>query len=1314
MKTSNRRNKKNRFNTKIDSPEIETVDQSDSHNLNDGDDSVSSGEEDEDRILFKTKIGENEEGDDTDGDNDDEDDEDDDEEDDADEQDEDEDEAEAEEGEDDEEDIDIAISKADSRKKKISTIMQRRHYLSNLVNITTFEQLQLEIRKSFQEVQTTIAAHKRQLVIFKTLIDRAIKLHFESHFNTFFCHLLLKVLPIKKNIKAADKVVKFVSSLFESVNPTNINKAGDNDKTQHEMEEYEDFYSKFVEQVLKFLIKGLDSANNTVRYRVCQLLSHIISNCGGMDEDLYELISDELSTRIYDKDASVRMKAVTALSCFQNDDGTSLSLSGKRLRFIMQNDLNSEVRRACMKNIEKNRFTEPFIIERARDIDTINRRILFSKVLPSYNKFTDISSANRNKLLEWGLRDRDENVRKAASNWLTTTWMHDSNNDVVEFLDRLNVTENEIADTAVRVLVDKNPEIIDNLKLDKDFFENLTPSLALLLRVVYQYCQDNNKSDFIESMFLEAAEFASLFEKYFDLRTENFMKISNNREELERNPELANTLDIIDPDEYNYIIMQLLKIAVDYDYSDEYGRSKMYSILRSTLSNNTVAEPLLPLLMECLRKLAINERDFCQMTVEIINDLKDSEYERVMELKREEQKRKELAALEEASRNKRKRRHASSLDKDDEYEVDDEVAKINAKVKSLLQDNGDINSEDSDEEEYHSAMNDMSRQSIIEANKSRQEEIDQVSVLSPEILTDCLTITKCMLQLVFAPLKENMLLISLLDNFIVPCVNERSEVEVRELALTCHGLCGLLDKEVAVSTMVVAGIFVTRSDYESFVVTGLKVIGDLLTIHGISILQSDHQVSIDTMAVAKVFYRTLKDERKPEAQSVVAVTLFKLFLCGVIKDDELFETTLLTYFNPKVNKNQALKDCLTFCIPTYAFSRKDHQELIANIVYDTIDRLFKDWNEITRLNQELEVKQPITSNFIVESLLYWTDPYNLAMSSEEEMESSSVHLDVGIQFMKLLRNYDCNNKIHRTQYKAILRALSKLTFTSKADIIKLRKFRACFDDEQLCQGDIDEVLNSDVNCKNSFLKCHTYIQECLKEAEEAERERLEKEENFNRSLVKDEELEKAKFQENNETEKEDGAKATDLNNESENDSIIHSDMIVDDNEEQEKDKDIKELQRPDSKKDDISSGDSIDIIQEVSLDEKQKKKFTKKRKKVVQIKKEQDSSKRSLEYPIKQEKIEHQLHSKLSKTAKTSKISKTSKNSKSRALVGNVEEDRIHKPQHTRKNPKANNKKKNKPLSANNHVTEVEDLEILEDVGNSTSEVILLDSSDSE
>lgn len=995
----------------------------------------------------------------------------------------------------DDEDIDNAIQK--SEKKKKLTKAERDRQLNKLSTINTPEELEDAMRRVFQEVQTTVAVHKRQLIILKTVMQRAVTMNLLSQFTTCFCHMLTKIIPIKYTIKAADKVVKFVASFVQSVNPANVIADDENAVGSQDPDISEDTFLQFSNTLLLFLRRGLDAKDKNVRYRCCQLLAYIIGECDNMDDELYKRLTSDLITRIFDKDKAVRVKAVQALACFQHSDGGALSAAGKNIRFVMQNDPSPEVRRVCLKNIEKNDYTEPFIVERARDEDRVTRRLLYARVLPAFNHITDIKTANRNRLLELGLKDRDESVRKAATNWLVSSWMHDLNNNIADFLFHLDVIESEIAPLAVEKFLEKRPELLSAMYFKKEFFDELTPQLALWFYTGFKYCLDNNKPDIIDSIFPEAAEFANLLEKYFRLRSENILKISENSEAIAEDRDLAERLGIIDPDEYNYIILQLLKIAVDYDYSDEFGRNKMFQVLRATLSSNSVTEPILPVLMECLRKLAINERDFCQMTIEIINDLKDSEYERVLEAKREEKKRKllqEAKEAKEAKRNKRKRRYGGEvdlIDVTDSSDTDDEEAlsQFNKRVEKLIirEENGEDDSDS--EDEYHSAVNDMSRQSAIEANKSRQEEINQVAELPALVIHDCLTIAKCMLQLVFLPLKENMALISLLDNLITPCINTRSEIENRSLALICQGLCGILDKDVATSTMVIAAIFATRSENEFLIITGLQVIGDLLSIHRVSILQNDSDRSIDSMAVAKIFYRALKDDKMPEVQLTTAITLFKLLLAGVIKDYDLLELTLLTYFNPNVNKNLPLKQCLSFCIPAYAFSHKEHQEMMAGIVSDTIERSMKVWNRIAHANVELELKTPITPTFIIDSLIDWTDATNLAIITREEMESISIHVDVGIQFMKLLRNYDYTNEIHKKFYKPILKGLSKLTFTPKVDIIKLRKFSQCFDDESLFNGDLDTVLDSDAICKRSFLKCHKYVQECLKLAEKLEEEK---------------------------------------------------------------------------------------------------------------------------------------------------------------------------------------------------------------------------------
>lgn len=68
--------------------------------------------------------------------------------------------------------------------------------------------------------------------------------------------------------------------------------------------------------------------------------------------------------------------------------------------------LDSEVRRVVLFNLDKTDETIPYILERARDIDGINRRVVFLKPMAEIDDFRTLTLQQRNDLLKWGLNDR--------------------------------------------------------------------------------------------------------------------------------------------------------------------------------------------------------------------------------------------------------------------------------------------------------------------------------------------------------------------------------------------------------------------------------------------------------------------------------------------------------------------------------------------------------------------------------------------------------------------------------------------------------------------------------------------------------------------------------------------------------------------------------------------------------------------------------------------------------------------------------------------------------------------------------------------
>lgn len=159
-------------------------------------------------------------------------------------------------------------------------------------------------------------------------------------------------------------------------------------------------------------------------------------------DDLFEELRDGLGKRTRDRESSVRVQAVIALARFQSSDDEAGIRITKALIELLQHDPSaypppkhintSEVRRAVLFNLEQTRQTILFIIERARDVDAINRRCIYSRSMNEIGDFRILSIGNRERILRWGLRDRDPNTKKAAVRMFAHKWVEQANNNVLE------------------------------------------------------------------------------------------------------------------------------------------------------------------------------------------------------------------------------------------------------------------------------------------------------------------------------------------------------------------------------------------------------------------------------------------------------------------------------------------------------------------------------------------------------------------------------------------------------------------------------------------------------------------------------------------------------------------------------------------------------------------------------------------------------------------------------------------------------------------------------------------------------------------
>ena len=75
--------------------------------------------------------------------------------------------------------------------------------------------------------------------------------------------------------------------------------------------------------------------------------------------------------------------------------------------------------------------------------------------------------------------------------------------------------------------------------------------------------------------------------------------------------------------ELEFIVEQLIQIALVMDFGDEIGRRKMFGLLRSILVLPELPEGLTEGVIEIIRKITTSERDFSQIIMEIVYDLHD-------------------------------------------------------------------------------------------------------------------------------------------------------------------------------------------------------------------------------------------------------------------------------------------------------------------------------------------------------------------------------------------------------------------------------------------------------------------------------------------------------------------------------------------------------------------------------------------------------------------------------------------------------------------------------------------------------------------
>ncbi|KAK0646381.1 nuclear condensing complex subunit [Cercophora newfieldiana] len=908
--------------------------------------------------------------------------------------------------------------------------------------------LRTQVSSVFREAQRTTASHRKLAVTLRkaqeaccyepTSAKKSAAADFEEDdFNTEFLRCVLRVMPVKKSEGVGEKAIRFIGLFLRHAVDKDNEVLGEADQDASTMPETPT--TRLTAHLIENVLPLMTAKDKFVRYRSTQLISHIINSLDAIDDDLFQKLRQGLLKRIRDKEAMVRVQAVLGLGRLAGNeaeakedsddsdyDGAAVSLLEKLLE-VLQNDPSADVRRSLLVNLPILSNTLPFLLERARDQDAATRRAVYSRLLPALGDFRHLSLSMREKLLRWGLRDRDENVRKAAGRLFRERWIEDCagtpppaengqaevsppNLDaLLELLERIDVVnsgvENGVALEAMKGFWEGRPDYREAIAFDDNFWETLSAESVFVARSFNDFCRSEGNGKYealVEEKLPEVTKVAFFLERYIKVLIDA----------IKRADEMASEEDEEeDTVEQEFIVEQLLHIALTLDYSDEVGRRKMFALLRQTLSIPELPDEVTKLTVEVLRDLsapdAAGEKEFCSIVLEAVADV-----------------------------------HDTIVD--------------------------DMQGDDADES-FHSARSEVSSDTTPTKKRGKtpelsEEEAAKKAIKEIMINMKCLHIVQCMLSNVAGNLQQNDHLVSMLNNLVVPAVRSH-EAPVRERGLVCLGLCSLLDRSLAEENLTLFMHFFSKG-HTALQITALQILTDILNVHGAQLLSSNP-------TLLKVYIKALRSGSKaPEVQAAATVAASKLLLGRVVSDHdvsaELLKTLVVAYFEPASSGNQSVRQALNYFLPVFCYSRAENQDLMRTVALDALHTLYNVREGLDDDDADVE-DEMVSLATIGACLVDWTDPrkcYSPGVSADAEKKNvnSDVHLDFAKDIIDRL-----DGNCTKEEKKIIAALLGKLYVSPTSSEDKTRDVYA-----DVCEA-VDAQIISDATGRNALYKIHVSL-----------------------------------------------------------------------------------------------------------------------------------------------------------------------------------------------------------------------------------------------
>ncbi|XP_005045481.1 PREDICTED: condensin complex subunit 3 [Ficedula albicollis] len=780
----------------------------------------------------------------------------------------------------------------------------------------------LQVQEAFQLAQKPHQNHAKLMVALKSTYAQ---LDDKEGFNEKFIHCLKHAMIIYRREPAVEHVINFAARFVTSF--YQMEKEDDSEKGEED--------NLFLNYVFKFLLESHDANSNAVRFRTCQLVNKILGNLpenAEIDDDLFDKINGAMLIRLKDKFPSVRIQAVLALSRLQDPKDENCPVVNI-YSMLLENDSNSDVRRAVLSCIAPSARTLPKIVGRTMDVKDAVRKLAY-EVLAEKVHVRALTIAQRVKLLQQGLNDRSDAVKEVMKKKLLPAWLQSTEGGVLELLHRLDV-ENcpEVAISVLNAMFSLSSlhDIVQNCKnLDSRKLiplEDLTVENVLYWRCLCEYLKSKGEEGevVLEEVLPEPVIYADYLLSYL----QNMPILS------EEQKEDFNCFENLMTKEF--IGQQLILIIGCMDTMEEGGRKHLLVILQKILILPSTSAALIPLLVERLLSIVKDEETRIQIVAEIISEVREPTVAVEQPVDAVEIRKRELKVA--------------------EIKVKLFEAKQALEECITLQDFNTASVLKEKITELEHTKNDL----IKAAEQAEIKEI-RVEKNDPETLLKCLLMCYEVLKIMSLSKGISPTINEIIQSLILPGV-ANVHPAVRNMAVLCLGCCTLQSKEFSQKQLPLL-LQVLQIDNIKIKLSALKAIFDQLMLFGIEPFKTRR--SSDSQSES-AHIRTENDEEESETieekeetatvhyllnllsgfldsefselRTEAAEGIAKLMFSGRLISAKLFSRLVLLWYNPVTEEDTRLRHCLGVFFPLFAYANRSNQECVEEAYLPTLQTL---------------------------------------------------------------------------------------------------------------------------------------------------------------------------------------------------------------------------------------------------------------------------------------------------------------------------------------------------------------------------------------